>query len=157
ERNILAINDCFYRETLAYFKEHRLQAGDVIFIPTITKGQLLGSARLVADLAGHGIRFIILLRYQRAFYEGSVAERAFRLLERCAPRGSVELCTDSHRLAVDLGSLTRLEIRVFPIPHTDRRGSDDGSQLKTDRPVHFVSLGNARGEKGLAEILGAAN
>lgn len=49
--------------------------------------------------------------------------------------------------------LTELEIAVYPIPHTDKFAAPRSGV--NDDELHYVSLGNARGEKGLSEIFDA--
>jgi glycosyltransferase involved in cell wall biosynthesis/SAM-dependent methyltransferase len=154
KRNINAVSAEFAAETLKYLEKQPLQDGDVIFFPTITQVQLPAVATLAAAYGPRGVRFCALLRYQRFFYEGPVAARAFRRLEKVAKTSAMILCSDSHRLARDLSSLTTLPIQVFPIPHTGYVTSRQ-PRAKTADVVDFVSLGNARGEKGLAEIFNA--
>ena len=96
-----------------------------------------------------------LLRYKSSFYQGNVAARALRRLEIVAEHEHIQLSSDSCRLAYELGTITTRPIAVYPIPHTgDPEGRVD-AQFPVSHPLHLVSLGNARGEKGMHEILGA--
>jgi SAM-dependent methyltransferase/glycosyltransferase involved in cell wall biosynthesis len=153
ERNIAAVSEDFASETLEFLAKRPLSRGDILFLPTITHAQLPGAAALAEALGPRGVGTHIMLRYQRAFYESPAAARAFARLADAAKTSEVTLCTDSHRLARDLGSLTALPIQVFPIPHTDL--TRQSALSKSSSTAHFVSLGNARGEKGLAEIFAA--
>lgn len=156
ERNITEVSAAFAAETLKFFQAGQtLSDGDILFLPTITKVQLLGAAALAEALAPKGVRLQIMLRYQSAFYDGPTAASAFRRLEEAEKFGSISLCSDSHRLAGDLSALTSLPIQVYPIPHTDQLAEPASALPKSQRPIHFVSLGNARGEKGLIEIFKA--
>ena len=155
ERNITEVSAAFAAETFAGLDGLDVKSGDIIFLPTITKAQLPGAAAIADRFAPLGVRVEIMLRYQQAFYDGPTAATAFRQLEKAAARGTVRLCTDSHRLASDLKALTSLPIEVFPIPHTDFLGDDAGAAPEAGAPLRMISLGNARGEKGLAEIFDA--
>jgi SAM-dependent methyltransferase/glycosyltransferase involved in cell wall biosynthesis len=153
-RNIDTVSAEFAAETLKYLDKQPLRDRDVIFFPTITQVQLPAVATLAEAYGPRGVRLCALLRYQRFFYKGRVAARAFRRLEKVAKRSAVILCSDSHRLARAMSSLTALPIEVFPIPHTGHMTSQQ-PRTRTADTVNFVSLGNARGEKGLAEIFNA--
>ena len=67
----------------------------------------------------------------------------------------IHLSCDSSRLAYELGTVTTLPIAVYPIPHTSERVDIADGEFAVGRPLHLVSLGNARGEKGICEILRA--
>jgi glycosyltransferase involved in cell wall biosynthesis/2-polyprenyl-3-methyl-5-hydroxy-6-metoxy-1,4-benzoquinol methylase len=155
ERNITAVSAAFTSETLEFLTSRPLNRGDILFLPTIAKAQLPGAAALAEGLGPRGAHLHIMLRYQHAFYDGPIAATAFLRLEEVAKDSSISLCTDSHRLARDLGTLTVLPIHVLPIPHTDHLVGLRHPPPEPTGRIHFVSLGNARGEKGLAEILDA--
>lgn len=160
------MNNCFASEAQNRLYRYRLSPGDVMFAPNVNKGQLLGCAQLAEIFCPQGVRFRILLRYQKAFYEGKVAEEAFRCIEKLVAKYDVSLITDSYRLADDLRSLTSCPIKIVPIPHPAANVSASDAALRHDcgkesvkspesRALHFVSLGNARGEKGFSEIVEA--
>ncbi|CAD5275207.1 hypothetical protein BOSE62_130648 [Bosea sp. 62] len=146
-------NSQFAAETILFLKDQPLGPEDIIFIPTLTKAQIAGVAALVQRFGQSGAAFEIMLRYQPGLYDGTVATKAFRSLERLSKTTRIRLSTDSHRLSSELGMLTALEIAVYPIPHTDKFATPLSGI--TGDGLHFVSLGNARGEKGLAEIFDA--
>jgi glycosyltransferase involved in cell wall biosynthesis len=116
---------------------------------------LLALAQFVRDQPAHGpLDVILLLRYQPDFYDNPLCARAFRTLERAAAAGRrVRLASDSARLSRELGRLTHLAIEVMPIPHTSAEAAPPARP--PGAPLRFVSLGNARDEKGYVEILDA--
>src|SRR5262249_48894916 len=67
---------------------------------------------------------------------------------------NIRLATDSDRLAEELSHLTSLPVEVLPIPHAAPTPAGLTDQV-TAGPCHFVSLGNARDEKGIFEIFAA--
>ncbi len=131
-------------------------AGSILFAHMIFRHQLPALAQLVLEQSPHGpLEIILLLRYQPAFYDNPACARAFAQLEAAAASGRrVRLASDSARLARELSSLTRLPIEVMPIPHTAQIHAG-GPDPSPDRPLRFVTLGNARDEKGFVEILDA--
>nr|WP_245185383.1 glycosyltransferase [Falsiroseomonas frigidaquae] len=152
DSNFGIINREFLEDTIAALAGFELNAADTIFYPTLTGGQLSGIAGVVEQVAPGGARHEILLRYQPAFYEGAVAAAALRRLEAAAVRQPIRLSSDSHRLAYSLEALTSLPVFVYPIPHTSDPAPYASRRDEDGQPLHLVSLGNARGEKGLAEI-----
>lgn len=132
-----------------------LTPGSVVFAHTFIDRQILGLALLpfIARRARH-VRFVYLLRYQPDFYVGPISRIAFRLIEWSARFRHVHLTTDSARLGEQLGRLTDRPVHVLPIPHVppDIPDSRDDNDPAT---TCFVSLGNARDEKGILEILDA--
>ncbi|MHB1953500.1 MAG: glycosyltransferase [Sulfobacillus sp.] len=103
-----------------------------------------------------GVPAAILLRYPPAFYRpGSLrGKRAFRLLEKAFDLGTLRVCSDSKRLAADFSRHTYVPIEILPIPHT--LGEDDIAYPRWpagDTPLRLASLGNARAEKGILEIM----
>jgi len=154
DSNVAAASALFETESRSFFQSHPPKAGDIVFFPTITKAQLPAIGRLAMDLGSRGVNVHIMLRYQYSFYDGAAAAGGLRLIEEAAKIYQIHICTDSHRLARVLSKLTTLPIAVFPIPHT-RQLAPEGGLRSEQAPIHFVSLGNARGEKGLGEILAA--
>jgi glycosyltransferase involved in cell wall biosynthesis len=145
----------FFEDTVRALDRFSAGDGDAIFYPTNTAGQIDGIASIVEHFGRRAIRHEILLRYSGNFYRGQVAARGFRRLENLAESKRVRVNSDSHRLAYELGVYTSLPIGVLPIPHTIEVGNDTPALQTNDRPLHLISLGNARGEKGLDEILEA--
>ena len=145
----------FFEDTARALDRFSAGDGDAVFYPTNTAGQIDGIASLVEQLGRWAIRHEILLRYSGNFYRGNVAARGFRRLENLAESKRVRVNSDSHRLAYELGAYTSLPIGVLPIPHTIEVGNDTPALKTVDRPLHLISLGSARGEKGLDEILQA--
>ena len=160
--SIEAMGELFAKETLmALRRMGRLPGkGDVVFFPTITKNQMPGVAMLAEKFASDGASIKVMLRYQKALMDGVAAEAAYKRLEAIVRKGGkVTLCSDSHRLGAELSALTTLPIETYPIPHTEHVDEEDRIRPRPQRrnsdTLSLVSLGNARGEKGLAEILDA--
>jgi glycosyltransferase involved in cell wall biosynthesis len=135
--------------------KHPVRPGDMIFLPNIAKPHVVAAALVAETFGPEGVRAHFMFRYPASHFTGETAAAAFRRLEVAAGKYEVSLCTDSHRLADNLASLTSLPFAVFPIPHTWRGQAHAGEVGDLDRPLHCVSLGNARDEKGIAEILEA--
>jgi glycosyltransferase involved in cell wall biosynthesis len=152
--NLRAVSELFVSQTADVLSETSINEGDIIFLPNVARAHMLGAAALAEKYGPAGARLHFLLRYPHPFYDGDIAAGAFRRLESAASVFAVKLCTDSHRLADDLAFLTSLPIAVFPIPHTDHT-IRQGEAPVPRSVVHFVGLGNARGEKGLREIFEA--
>src|SRR6202521_3052636 len=156
--DIMLCNRSFYRDLLAGLEGVRMARDTVIFGHMITAKQLLGWAWFAQKFGrNNGPTIILLLRYQRSFYESKACEQAFRMLERAARRGSVRLASDSARLVVEIGGLTSLPIEEFSIPHTTHTAfeSTPHAPLRPPDVLRLVSLGDARDEKGILEILDA--
>jgi len=138
---------------------HRLNLppGSVLLGHMITAKHLPGLTWVLGrglPRGGRDITAILLLRYQSFFYDNPVAARAFRRLERLVAAGRrIRLASDSARLAEQIGRLTSLPVEVLPIPHTPPP-QIPAPQRDSGR-IRFVSLGNARDEKGFLEILEA--
>ena len=156
--DIMLCNRSFYRDLLAGLKGVRMARDTVIFGHMITAKQLLGWAWFAQKFARNDRpTIILLLRYQRSFYESKACEQAFRTLERAARRGSVRLASDSARLVIQIGGLTSLPIEEFPIPHTMHTAIESAPHAPSRPPnvLRLVSLGDARNEKGIFEIFNA--
>ncbi len=155
EQNIRAVSESFFVETEKFLSKHALKPGDVIFLPNIATAHTLATALLAKKYGAVGIHLKFMFRYPRHFYDHAVANEAFRMLESTSKQAFISLWTDSHRLAEDLAPLTSLPFDVVPIPHTDHLTPRLRQEITRDNRLHFVSLGNARGEKGIAEIFDA--
>ena len=138
-------------------RARRLPPHSIVFVHSFIDRQILGLALLPLLLGRkRSLTFVYLLRYQPDFYRSAVAVCSFHLLERIAERRGVRLATDSERLRDLLEELTTLPIEVLPIPHVPPEVCD-----RVARPAdpaqrcRFVSLGSARDEKGIYEILDA--
>lgn len=152
--NLEEVSKRFVDEAQNFLEPFKLREGDIIFLPNIAKPHMLATAMLAEKFGQTGARFFFLLRYPFNFYEGETATEAFKRLEVVSQKYSVTLCTDSHRLGLQFQQLTALPFYVFPIPHTDFCAAIARSEPAGGR-LHAVSLGNARGEKGIAEIFQA--
>jgi glycosyltransferase involved in cell wall biosynthesis len=145
----------FLSDLLRAMRSQKPGPNAVCFVHTFINRQFLALAILPLLLFRHrSYRFIYLFRYQAAFYFGRFPGLGFRLLEWLARRRTIRLASDSDRLAADLQRLTRLPVEVLPIPHVPPAARSDAAPMQEHR-CHFVSLGNARDEKGILEIFAA--
>jgi glycosyltransferase involved in cell wall biosynthesis len=152
-RDELKRNRRFAQETLAALPKGGLPAGSILLAHMLTRRQLLGLAAVVAAQPRH-VTTVALLRYQTEFYDDGLSARAFARMRRAVAGGAkLRLASDSARLARRIGRLAGLPVEVLPIPHTPA-GLPDAAP-PGDRPFHLVSLGNARDEKGILEIIAA--
>jgi glycosyltransferase involved in cell wall biosynthesis len=145
----------FLEDARRLLERHPIQEGDLVFLPNIARPHVIAAALVAENLGTMGAKIHLMFRYPSSHFEGETAAQAFRRLETAARTYDVSLCTDSHRLAENLASLTSLPFKVFPIPHTWQGQAEHDFSRADDGPLHCVSLGNARDEKGLAEILEA--
>jgi glycosyltransferase involved in cell wall biosynthesis len=127
--------------------------GSVLFAHMLTGRQLLGLAKVAESLPRH-VTTIALLRYEPEMLADSLSARGFARIRHALAGGArIRLASDSTRLAQRLTRLAGLPVEVLPIPHIT---SDlPPPAAGTDRPMHMVSLGNAREEKGFLELLKA--
>lgn len=145
----------FMEDASRILAEHPIKPGDIIFLPNIAKPHMVAAALIAERFAPIGVLTHVMFRYPAGHFEGETAAKCFRRLEAVAAAHDVSLCTDSHRLAGNLASLTHLPFVIFPIPHTWNKETKVALARDPKRPLHCVSLGNARDEKGIAEILEA--
>ncbi len=136
-------------------RQFGLTPGSVVFVHTFIDRQILGLA-LLPLVAGRtmDVRFVFLLRYQPDFYLGPVSALGFRLIACVARFRRIHLTTDSQRLGEQLARLTSRLVHVLPIPHVPPMIPETRDHDSVP-PTCFVSLGNARDEKGILEILEA--
>lgn len=123
--------------------------GSILFAHMVTSKHLAGLAQV---LAGRPMQGIILLRYQPLLYDNPVGRHGLRLVEGLVAQGQpIRLATDSDRLAAHFERLTDLPVETLPIPHTPPPPAGP----RAAGPLHFASLGGARDEKGIFEIIQA--
>ena len=145
----------FLVDLLGSIRRFGAPPGTVIFVHTFIDRQLLAIAVLPVLLwFKRDVRYVYLLRYQPDFYQDPFSAFAFRLIECLSRHRPIHLTTDSARLAEQLGRLSANPFHVLPIPHVPPEQPDTASAERDDRTT-FVSLGNARDEKGIFEILAA--
>jgi glycosyltransferase involved in cell wall biosynthesis len=148
-----AANDQFYDDLKAATADIKLDGEAIVFGHMVTSRQLLGWARFVEEHAGeNGPTVVLLLRYQPEHYMGPLAEKAFAMLQTAARGGKLRLSSDSSRLADQLQRLTTLPIETWPLPHTTELGGK-ALRRRKKKTLRVVSLGNARDEKGILELL----
>jgi glycosyltransferase involved in cell wall biosynthesis/2-polyprenyl-3-methyl-5-hydroxy-6-metoxy-1,4-benzoquinol methylase len=153
-RNVTAVSERFTTESRGVLQEAGIRAGDIVFLPNIASAHGLAPALLAEEYAPLGVTLWCMYRYPRSFFDSAFLREAFRRLEAAA-EGRVRLCTDSHRLADDLGPLGALPFHVLPIPHTNHIFEGAFTAARGDGRLHLVSLGNGRDEKGIVEIFEA--
>ncbi len=149
------VSERFLEDIGTILRKHPIRSGDIIFLPNIAKPHVVAMALVAEKFGPMGVRTHFMFRYPSGHFGGETAANSFRRLEAAAARYEVSLCTDSHRLADELTSLSSLPFTVFPIPHTWHSETKKTVSDDRNRPLHCVSLGNARDEKGMAEILEA--
>ncbi len=128
-----------------------------IFVAMLTLHQLLAWSWF-AVLFGRRDRPIVLhLGYEPAYCQGPGADLAFRLIEWAVRHGRARLASDSARMAQAYAHLTLAQIDVFPIPLTGRQPSKIACNASPGAAhrVRFVSLGGAREEKGIFDLIAA--
>lgn len=150
-------NPAFLFEIQKALAHLRPAAEDTIFCHMINRDNLVELAYLASkpSLTG-GSRVVLLLRYPPAFYApSSLSTRlAFRALERAYENGRLQLATDSGRLAKLFSELCYVPFDLYPIPHTRAaRGDVDVTNVGAKGVIRIASLGNARAEKGILEIM----
>lgn len=152
----------FFRDLRKAVRAGGIDSRSIVFGPSVFRLQILGWALFaLTNLISPKPRIVILLRYQPSLYRSVTAWIGFRILETIARRARVEMVTDSHRLAADYREITSLPFGVLPIPHGVRTSSSSRKRSRPERSgraagkLRFVSLGNARDEKGILEILTA--
>jgi len=152
----LAANEQFRADLAASVATLPLERDSILFGHMVTWRQLLGWAQFAhQSLEGDGPGFRLLLRYEPHLYGGALADRAFELLRRAASGGRLRLGSDSGRIARELEAMTGLAFETWPIPHTGG-GTGAGDPAPGGGPaLKVVSLGNARVEKGLVELIDA--
>lgn len=152
-----ACNVQFFNDLQAATTDLKLDRNAIVFGHMVTARQLLGWAQFAKQHAGpDGPMIVLLLRYQPEHYMGRPAEEGFLILQELAKDGRIRLSSDSSRLAHQLERLTTLPVEIWPLPHTTELGEE--ARRKRDgrrKRLRVVSLGNARDEKGILELLDA--
>jgi glycosyltransferase involved in cell wall biosynthesis len=163
----LAGNYFFYKD-LCKAVNHRITENSILFMTTVTHQHLLAWALWAVHRSLAKNSRVVLL-FRRNLFDMTAQQWnpetfwmriGFKLLEKTGGRNLFQIATDTHRLAKEYGSLTRLPIHIFPIPHTlfklnsDRKG-DKEPFLKDPNKIKLVSLGDARMEKGFPELVDA--
>lgn len=155
---LILVNPTFYFELRKALARIGFDGRDLAFCHTATHHQLLEWALFAASLAPAPFpRVVLLLRYPPAFYYPSLPhfKLAFRLFDLAYQAGKLRLATDSERLAGDFAEHTSVPLEVLPIPHA-RPGAAAARAVGQRRAkICFASLGNARAEKGIVEIIDA--
>ena len=149
----LTANLSFLVDIRRALRRRHLAPNAVLFAHTFSTRQFLALALLpLLYFRRRSYTYLYLLRYQPQFYWGPVGRLSFRLLGFLAKYRTIRFVTDSDRLRFEFECLTACPFEVLPIPHVPPADSRPPSIEIT---CHFVSLGNARDEKGIFEILNA--
>jgi len=152
-------NPTFYLETRKALARLQPAMEDAIFCHMVNRDNLLELCYLALKGSSRsGGRLVLLLRYPPAYYaaESLFGKLAFRALERAYEKGVLRLATDSSRLAKEFAEYCYVPPEIFPIPHTAATETErDVQNVAGKRTIRFASLGNARAEKGILEILAA--
>lgn len=148
-----ARNRRFAADLRAALPREAMPPGSILFAHMLTGRQLLGLAKVAEEMPRH-ITTFALLRYEPEMLATELAGQGFARLRRAVAAGArIRLASDSARLAQRLTRLAGLPVEVLPIPHLPEELPPP--LPCQDRPMHLVSLGNARDEKGFLEILQA--
>lgn len=145
----------FFRELRSALSRFDLHADSFVFVQSVYRLQIFGWALFsVWSWLVRGPKVAILLRYQHEFYDDDASALGFRILEWFVWAGKVRFLTDSERLADDFSVLTKAPFDVVPIPHADIPEPAEAPILASGR-LRFGTLGGARDEKGVSEIINA--
>ena len=151
--NAVALESRFVGETAPVLESLRGRASVVVLIPNGFLHHLGACERLARRF--QNCRFDVLFRYERAFFDTPYARRWFARAEHADLGDRLILSTDSHRLQYEIGGLTRMGVRVHPIPHVVPEDyCPPGFELgdSAGRPMVICHLGNARVEKGFGHV-----
>lgn len=153
----LISNVQFFCELLSAISISKVNNSWIVFCQMVSHKQLLAlSIFLKLFPRKRSPKLVVLFRFSASWIDCVTARAAFKLLESESLKNNLVLCTDSHRLAQEHRKLTSLPFFVFPIAHTYNCNVEDTSSYNTKRSMlNLVSLGNARDEKGIIEILDA--
>lgn len=155
----LMANLSFYKNLKTGLKED-LNPQTIIFMPTVNHRQILALTWWISRIPRFvSMELVLLLRYsyynpgnKRHWSHSALWIRLglFLLKYSAYLRGvSLRLATDSVCLKKEYKQLTPLPIEVFPIPHTgDLPSQDKNYKARQTKTIRFVSLGDARREKG---------
>lgn len=126
-------------------------AGDAVFAQMIAPRHFLQWLRWMADLSATPVLFLHL-GYRPERFESEEIPKAFKSLP-ARIRRRVVLVTDSEKL---VGAFERnLGSRVYYLPHILSYPLPKQCLRQPDRPVRIYAPGNARREKGFAEVVAA--
>jgi glycosyltransferase involved in cell wall biosynthesis len=147
-----------YYELVEALDKHGFGSGDVVFAHMITGAALpvwgLFASRLSRRKKSGEL--VLLFRYICDWMspDSIYCKMNFRLLEMAFLSGKLRGATDSSLLAEEYAKYLAVPLSVYPIPHVPSF-SIEKCQVPGDRPLRCVSLGNARAEKGIIEIIEA--
>lgn len=152
----LVCNFIFYLELRRALNTERVGEHWTVFCHMVSHNQILAWAfwfrRFPAEDAPH---LNLLFRFDAGWLDGQITALAFKIMECCNACDRVHILSDSERLAKDHARFTKMPITCVPIPHTAiiNDHSDHSEPVAGDNTLCFISLGDAREEKGFLEIL----
>jgi glycosyltransferase involved in cell wall biosynthesis len=123
---------------------------DVIFAQMIAPRHFVAWLRWVEEFPR---RLVLHLGYQPARFGHPAVRSALDSLSRKA-REKVHFVTDSERLTGPFSEILRAPVKY--LPHIVDRTFPDSGRREDGAPLRCLSLGNARREKGFADIVQAA-
>jgi glycosyltransferase involved in cell wall biosynthesis len=147
-----------YYALMEFLEKQNFGPGDILFSHMVTGNSLplwsLVASRL-ARVRNSG-KLVILFRYPKCFLglEKKSNRLLFRAFEQAFSAGKMRGATDSALLTKEYAEFLLLPLPVFPIPHIPSLFIDK-NYCPRKCPLRCVSLGNARDEKGIAEIFDA--
>jgi len=160
--NTVVENVRFFLRIRWVLNERRIDSEWLIFCDMVCHNQILAWSWWHRSLPRRKRPLLVLLfRYSTDWfyywYGESSSQRAFKGYEALSTQGLVHFASDSARLALEYARLTNLPIEVLPIPHTTHsfHGGKSKPAAKPEGCLRMVSIGGARDEKGIMEILQA--
>jgi hypothetical protein len=145
----------FGRETARLLARARLDAGDIVFLPTVSEIEMLGLLDAFAR-DRRAVQATWHLLFRRDIYRGREAQfgaqdeqqrtrrQAFARMRQGAGAHRVYFYTDTEPLTAQYRRLGA-PFRTLPIPHTHPASTAEPRRLG---PAHIVYIGDARAEKG---------
>ncbi|MHB8453176.1 MAG: glycosyltransferase [Acidiferrobacterales bacterium] len=149
-------NHRYYLEAEEALLSSGLQLGDLVFFHMVIGRNILETAVLCeAIYSKTQVAPVVLLRYPPSFLASAptiLRSLAIRKFEYLFENGKLRLASDSERLIEEYAEVTYVPIELFPIPHGVVHLPERGDAPQKNERVTIAVLGNARGEKGFAEI-----
>ncbi|SDT98577.1 Glycosyltransferase involved in cell wall bisynthesis [Verrucomicrobium sp. GAS474] len=150
-------NRAFLADLRTHLPASALTPESVVFVHSFLHGQIAGLVDWYAALPpARRPQLKLLFRYPFYFFDAAFLDAAFEALHRLpGSRESVTCFSDSEELARLYGARIGRPVHLLPFPHASFADADPEAREREARPIRCVSLGNARIEKGFAEIVDA--
>lgn len=145
----------FLVNLLGGLRRGRVAKDSIVFLHTVTAHQFFGCALYSGLFQRKKSPLVLLLQYDPNHYKGPINAVAHRILEWTSKRKNIQIAADSSRLADQIGRLTSAPVHALPYPQSETFSTAWGPRPPSRKEVHFVSLGDARDERGFLAILKA--